>query len=112
MSCNYQEKTENMLNSSKLVLKACKSFKLNNIHFDVARSEINDGLKNAEINEIKSLTFSGLILASNERREDWSEDEMAEGRPGVFQANCSLFPSPDFENISEGGTGTVSDVRL
>ena len=66
-----------MLKSSKLVLKACKSLKQNDIHFDVARSEINDGLKNAEINEIKSLTFSQWILASNERRDDWTGDGTA-----------------------------------
>ena len=87
-----------MLSSSKLVLKACKSFKLNNIHFDVASSEINDGLKNPEINEIKSSTFSGL-QASNERLEDWSEDEIAKGRPQDWQANCSL--SPDFGDITK-----------
>ena len=75
-----------MLQSSKLVLEACKSFKQN----DVGGCEINDEIKNVGINEIKSLTFSQWILASNERRDDWTGDgtagreergEGGEGRP-------------------------------
>ena len=92
-----------MLNSTKLVLKASRSFKQNNIHLDVASNEINDGLKTLEINEIKSSTFSGRILASNERLEDWSEDEIGEGRPENWQA----IPSPDLGDMtsSVGGCG-------
>ena len=63
-----------MLQSSKLVLEACKSFK----QPDVGGCGINDEIKNVGINEIKSLTFSQWILASNERRDDWIGDGAAE----------------------------------
>ena len=63
-----------MLQSSKLVLEACKSFK----QPDVGGCGINDEIKNVGINEIKSLTFSQWILASNERRDDWIGDGTAE----------------------------------
>ena len=63
-----------MLQSSKLVLEACKSFK----QPDVGGCGINDEIKNVGINEIKSLTFSQWILASNERRDDWTGDGTVE----------------------------------
>ena len=65
-----------MLQSSKLVLEACKSFKQNDV--GGGGCEINDEIKNVGINEIKSLTFSQWILASNERRDDWTGDGTAE----------------------------------
>ena len=64
-----------MLESSKLVLKACKSFKLPAPPSYVGGGEINDEIKNVGINEIKSSSFSDWIVASNERLEDWTEDE-------------------------------------
>ena len=91
-----------MLKSSKLVLKACKSLKQNDIHLDVAGSEINDGLKNVEINEIKSLTFPGLNLASNVRPENWREDETVERRPPDFLVNYDFLQCSELEKISKG----------
>ena len=69
-----------MLQSSKLVLEACKSFKQNDVGVGAGgcKCKINDEIKNVGINEIKSLTFSQWILASNERRDDWTGDGTAE----------------------------------
>ena len=70
-----------MLQSSKLVLEACKSFKQNDVGAGGAggcKCKINDEIKNVGINEIKSLTFSQWILASNEIRDDWTGDGTGE----------------------------------
>ena len=106
-----------MLQSSKLVLEACKSFKQNDVGAGGAggcKCKINDEIKNAGINEIKSLTFSQWILASNERRDDWTEDGTVEreGRRPAWPAwparagNETQSDLRSLEFVWEGGTGT------
>ena len=101
-----------MLQSSKLVLEVCNSFKRNDV--GGGGCQINDEIKNVGINEINSLTFSQWIPASNERRDDWTEDGTVEreGRRPAWPAwparagNETQSDLRSLEFVWEGGTGT------
>ena len=99
-----------MLQSSKLVLEACKSFKPTDVGVGVGVGgcKITEEIKNVGINEIKSSTFSQWILASNERRDDWTGDGTGERkeRGPAWAGNETQQRSIEFVWGGGGGGGT------